>query len=53
MTDQIHLAVATPCFGGEVSGIHAGSLLHLQRAVRSLPNLDLTVMMRDGAANAA
>jgi hypothetical protein len=50
MTDQIHLVVATPCFGGQVSTIYAGSLFHLQRAVRSLPNLDLTVMMRDGDA---
>src|SRR6202045_3913667 len=50
MTDQIHLMVATPCFGGQVSSIYAGSIFHLQRAVRSLPNLDLTVLMRDGDA---
>src|SRR3982074_1340499 len=50
MTDQIHLVVATPCFGGQVSSIYAGSIFHLQRAVRSKPNLDLTVLMRDGDA---
>src|SRR6202140_1525683 len=50
MTDQIHLVVATPCFGGQVSSIYAGSMFHLQRAVRSRPNIDLTVLMRDGDA---
>src|SRR6195256_2264142 len=50
MTDQIHLMVATPCFGGQVSSIYAGSIFHLQRAARSRPNLDLTVVMRDGDA---
>jgi hypothetical protein len=50
MTDQFHLVVATPCFGGQVSSIYAGSVFHLQRAARSRPNIDLTVLMRDGDA---
>src|ERR1700676_1726802 len=50
MTDQIHLMVATPCFGGQVTSTYAGSIFHPQRAVRSLPNLNLTVLMRDGDA---
>ena len=50
MTDKIHLVVATPCFGGQVSTVYAGSIFHLQRAVRSMPNLNLTVQMRDGDA---
>src|ERR1700730_16199031 len=50
MTDRIHLMVATPCFGGQVSSIYAGSIFHLQRAVRSRSNLNLTVLMRDGDA---
>jgi len=50
MTDQIHLVVATPCFGGQVSSIYAGSIFHLQRAVRSRPGIDFTVLMRDGDA---
>ena len=54
MTEQIHLVVATPCFGGQVSSIYAGSVFRLQRAVRSKSNMDLKVMMRDGdALNAA
>jgi hypothetical protein len=35
MTDRIHLVVATPCLGGQVSSIYASSIFHLQRAVRS------------------
>ena len=50
MTERIHLKVATPCFGGQVSSIYAGSIFHLQRAVRSRPDFDLTVLMRDGDA---
>src|SRR5260370_13616552 len=50
MTDQIHLMVATPSFGGQVSSIYAASVFHLQRAARSRPNVDLTVLMRDGDA---
>lgn len=50
MTEQIHLVVATPCFGGQVSSIYAGSVFRLQRAVRSKSNMDLKVMMRDGDA---
>src|ERR1700716_4589966 len=50
MTDKIHLMVATPCFGGQVASIYAGSIFHLQRAVRSKSNIDLTVLMRDGDA---
>src|ERR1700755_31324 len=51
MTDQkIHLVVATPCFGGQVSSIYAGSMFHLQRAVRTKSNIDLSVLMRDGDA---
>ncbi len=50
MTDQIHLVVATPCFGGQVSSIYAGSIFQLQRAVRAKSNLDLSVTLRDGDA---
>src|SRR5947207_9487317 len=50
MTDQVHPVVATPCFGGQVSSIYAGSIFHLQRAVRSRSNIDLSVLMRDGDA---
>jgi hypothetical protein len=50
MTDQIHLVVATPCFGGQVSSIYASSIFQLQRVLRSKTNIDLKVMLRDGDA---
>ncbi len=50
MTEHFHLVVATPCFGGQVSSIYAGSMFQLQRALRSKPNIDLKVLMRDGDA---
>jgi hypothetical protein len=50
MTDRIHLVVATPCFGGQVSCIYANSIFRLQSAVRSKANIDLKIQMRDGDA---
>src|SRR5258706_9639304 len=50
MTDRVHLVVATPCFGGQVSSIYASSIFQLQRAVRAKSNMDLKVLMRDGDA---
>jgi hypothetical protein len=50
MTDRTHLVVATPCFGGQVASIYAGSVFHLQRAARARPDLDVTVLLRDGDA---
>src|SRR6202795_3569733 len=50
MTDRIHLVVATPCFGGQVSSIYASSIFQLQRAAQDKANLKLKVEMRDGDA---
>src|ERR1700750_1579571 len=50
MTDQIHLVVATPCFGGQVSSIYTSSIFGLQRALRAKSNVDLKVHLRDGDA---
>src|SRR6201988_2031258 len=50
MTDRIHLVVATPCFGGQVSTVYASSIFALQRALHGMSNVDLTVHMRDGDA---
>jgi hypothetical protein len=50
MTEQIHLVVATPCFGGQVSSIYASSIFQLQRVLRSRSNVHLKVLMRDGDA---
>jgi hypothetical protein len=40
MTEQIHLVVATPCFGGQVSSIYASSIFQLQRALHSKSSVD-------------
>ena len=50
MTEPIHLVVATPCFGGQVSTLYVNSVFTLQSAVRSLSNLRLKVELRDGDA---
>src|ERR1700746_31281 len=50
MTDQIHLVVATPCFGGQVSSIYTSSIFGLQRAARAMSNVDLKIELRDGDA---
>jgi hypothetical protein len=50
MTERIHLVVATPCFGGQVSSIYASSIFYLQSAVRSLSNMSLKIELRDGDA---
>jgi hypothetical protein len=50
MTDRIHLVVATPCFGGQVSCIYASSIFQLQGAVGSKSNIELKVHLRDGDA---
>jgi hypothetical protein len=50
MTDQIHLVVATPCFGGQLSTIYAKSIFALQSAVLGMSNIDLKVQLRDGDA---
>jgi hypothetical protein len=50
MTDQIHLVVATPCFGGQLSTIYAKSIFALQSAVQGMSNVDLKVQLRDGDA---
>jgi hypothetical protein len=50
MTDRIHLVVATPCFGGQVSSIYARSVFRLQAALRSKSNIELKILLRDGDA---
>jgi hypothetical protein len=50
MTDRIRLAIATPCFGGQVSTLYATSIFKLQRAMRSIPEMELVVHLRDGDA---
>jgi hypothetical protein len=50
MTERIHLVVATPCFGGQVSSIYASSIFKLQSAIRAKSNVELKVLLRDGDA---
>jgi hypothetical protein len=50
MTERIHLVVATPCFGGQVSSIYASSIFKLQSAIRAKSNLEFKVLLRDGDA---
>src|ERR1700753_1914043 len=50
MTEPVHLVVATPCFGGQVSTIYVNSIFALQSAVRSLSNMRMKVELRDGDA---
>ncbi|MDR3500486.1 MAG: hypothetical protein P4L72_14825 [Parvibaculum sp.] len=50
MTDHIRLVVATPCFGGQVSSLYAGSIFKLQRALRAMPEIELVVVMVEGDA---
>src|ERR1700744_3428952 len=50
MTEKIHLVVATPCFGGQISSIFSASIFKLQSAIRSKPNVEFKVHLRDGDA---
>jgi hypothetical protein len=50
MTGPIRLAIATPCFGGQVSSIYAASIFKLQRALRAVPEIELVIHLRDGDA---
>jgi hypothetical protein len=50
MSDRVRLAIATPCFGGQVSSIYAASLFKLQRALHAVPDIELVVHLRDGDA---
>ena len=50
VSERIHLVIATPCFGGQVSSIYASSIFALQRELRATSNVNLTVHMRDGDA---
>ncbi|HTJ57816.1 MAG TPA: hypothetical protein VL418_09675 [Devosiaceae bacterium] len=47
---QINLAIATPCFAGQISVRFAASLFKLQKALRDYGNIDLKVLFKDGDA---
>jgi len=49
VSDPIHLAIGTPCYGGQVTSHFAASLLKLQRACDKR-GIGLTVLMQGGDA---
>jgi hypothetical protein len=50
MPANINLAVATPCFGGQISIIYAGSIFKLQKVLRATNEIDLKILFKDGDA---
>jgi hypothetical protein len=47
---NVSLVVATPCFGGQISVLYAGSLFKLQNLVRRYKDFSLKVLFKDGDA---
>ena len=50
LIDPVHLVVATPCFGGQLSTIYAQSIFKLQNVLRATPEIELSVLLRNGDA---
>src|ERR1700722_5027462 len=50
MSTNINLAVATPCFGGQISVIYAGSIFKLQKVLRAKNEIELKILLKDGDA---
>src|ERR1700738_4013718 len=50
MAKKIGLVVATPCFGGQLSVVYAASIFKLQKVLRTFPEIELKVLLKDGDA---
>src|ERR1700730_3757456 len=50
MSAHINFVVATPCFGGQISIVYAGSIFKLQKMVRASNEIDLKILFKDGDA---
>lgn len=50
LPEKITLAIATPCFGGQLSVRYAASLFKLQNYLRQYGNIDLKLLFKDGDA---
>jgi hypothetical protein len=50
MSTNVNLVVATPCFGGQISVVYAGSIFKLQKVLRGAGEIDLKVIFKDGDA---
>ena len=48
--NQVKLVVATPCFGGQISVLYAGSLFKLQSVVHAYSDVSLKILFKDGDA---
>ncbi len=46
----VHLVIATPCFGGQISVLYATSVFNLQRFVRAYTRFNFKVMFKNGDA---
>ena len=49
-TARVHLVIATPCFGGQISALYATSLFKLQAQLRGYRDVGLKVLFKDGDA---
>src|SRR5579863_8841716 len=50
MRSNVSLAVATPCFGGQISVLYAASLFKLQKVLRACYEIDMKILFKDGDA---
>src|ERR1700722_136037 len=50
MRSNVSLAVATPCFGGQISVVYAASLFKLQKVLRASNAIDMKILFKDGDA---
>jgi hypothetical protein len=50
LPEKINLAIATPCFAGQISVRFAASLFKLQKLLRDYGNIDLKILFKDGDA---
>jgi hypothetical protein len=50
MPSNVSLAVATPCFGGQISVVYAASLFKLQKVLRACNEIDMKILFKDGDA---
>jgi hypothetical protein len=50
MPTNVSLAVATPCFGGQISVVYAASLFKLQKVLRACNEIDMKILFKDGDA---
>ncbi len=50
MAAEVSLAIATPCFGGQISLAYAESMFKLQRVLRDTADIELKILFKDGDA---